>query len=71
MDLPAQEVEPVEHVKRYHAETVQVRGRDVVVEGPVPRNAFAPAHAPTLDAFRRPDDQKRALEDIAALPEGA
>ena len=71
MDLPAQEVEPVEHVKRYHAETVQVRGRDVVVEGPVPPERLRPLRMhPTLDAFRRPDDQKRALEDIAALPEG-
>jgi acetoin utilization protein AcuA len=61
----------VEHRKQLHKERVPYRDRELVVEGPLPPEDVSRLrmHA-DLDAFRRPDEQHKALVEIAGLPEG-
>lgn len=61
----------MEHIKRFHTDTVETDGLAVTVEGPVdPVRLAAWRLHPDLDAFRPPDEQKEALVEIAGLPEG-
>lgn len=61
----------MEHIKRYHCESVACDKRTIVLEGPVSPNALRKwSLHPDLDAFRPPQEQHEALIEIAALPEG-
>ncbi|MFD0671854.1 GNAT family N-acetyltransferase [Cohnella sp. GCM10027633] len=61
----------MEHIKRYVRLQIERDGRSFVVEGPVPAGTLADWKMhPDLDAFRRPAEQKKALIEIAELPEG-
>ncbi|MBE9915015.1 GNAT family N-acetyltransferase [Paenibacillus donghaensis] len=61
----------MEHIKRYHAKSLQYQNRLIVVEGPVsPEQLRVMRMHPELNAFRHPQDQKQALEEIARLLEG-
>ncbi|MDR9852822.1 GNAT family N-acetyltransferase [Paenibacillus sp. VCA1] len=61
----------MEHLKLYHVETVPLGDRCLVVEGPVPPGRLSELTMhPDLDAFRRPNDQHKALVEIAGLEEG-
>ncbi|WP_276352648.1 GNAT family N-acetyltransferase [Cohnella caldifontis] len=61
----------MKHVKIEVAHTIERNGRKLVVEGPIPpeRLRTYTLH-PSLDAFRKPNDQHEALVEIASLPEG-
>ncbi|WP_438446714.1 GNAT family N-acetyltransferase [Gorillibacterium sp. sgz5001074] len=61
----------MEHIKRFHSETIEAQGRTIHIEGPVPSETLAgwTLH-PDLDAFRPPAEQMEALVEIAGLPEG-
>lgn len=61
----------MEHVKRFHAEVIPYQDNVIIVEGPVQAERmqeFKMHH--DLHAFRPPAEQKKALVEIAALPEG-
>jgi len=61
----------VEHRKIMQVERLPYEGREIIIEGPIPSDALSELrlHA-DLDAFRRPDDQHKALVEIAELEEG-
>jgi len=61
----------MEHLKRYRRHIRQGKAGPIAIEGPIPpeRLALYRMH-PSLDAFRRPDEQHAALIEIAGLPEG-
>jgi acetoin utilization protein AcuA len=59
------------HIKKAVAHTLDRKDRKLVVEGPVPPDRLRSMTLhPSLDAFRRPNDQHAALVEIAGLPEG-
>ncbi|RAP78089.1 GNAT family N-acetyltransferase [Paenibacillus montanisoli] len=61
----------MEHRKRLQTERLPYRDREIVIEGPMPAAALARLKLhPQLDAFRRPEEQMKALIEIAELPEG-
>ncbi|NGZ74381.1 GNAT family N-acetyltransferase [Saccharibacillus alkalitolerans] len=61
----------MEHTKIFHEETVEGKGKTLLVEGPVPPERLKELSLhPQLDAFRRPEEQHEALVEIAELPEG-
>lgn len=61
----------MEHIKIYHSRCIQFKGMELIVEGPVLSENLARLNMhPDLDAFRRPEDQHKALMEIADLPEG-
>ncbi|MGZ9587032.1 GNAT family N-acetyltransferase [Paenibacillus marinisediminis] len=61
----------MEHHKCYNAEIIPYQDNVVIIEGPVkPETLRALEMHPDLRAFRRPNEQKEALTEIAELPEG-
>jgi acetoin utilization protein AcuA len=59
------------HVKRYNREEMEAGGKRLIVEGPIqPEQLAAMRFDEGLKAFRPPEQQHRALVEIAALPEG-
>ena len=61
----------MEHIKIYHSRELEHKGRTIVVEGPVPPDRLETMEMHRdLDAFRPPDEQHKALIEIAGLPEG-
>ncbi|WP_276316062.1 GNAT family N-acetyltransferase [Paenibacillus lignilyticus] len=61
----------MEHRKRMQAQRLPYQDREIVVEGPLPADALKRLKLhPQLDAFRRPEEQMKALIEIAELPEG-
>ncbi|USG67195.1 N-acetyltransferase [Brevibacillus ruminantium] len=61
----------MEHIKRYHSKQMVVNGRKLLLEGPVPAERLAAMRFDEgLKAFRIPEEQQKALVEIAALPEG-
>jgi acetoin utilization protein AcuA len=55
----------------YHSLRLPLGGRELVIEGPIPADVLGGLKLhPSLDAFRRPDDQHKALIEIAGLEEG-
>lgn len=61
----------MEHLKRGTQELLQTPVGELSVEGPVVPEVLATLEFhPGLLAFRQPSEQKRALVDIADLPEG-
>ncbi|MBO8163725.1 MAG: GNAT family N-acetyltransferase [Brevibacillus sp.] len=59
------------HTKQYHSEEMTVADRRLLIEGPVePENLAAMRFDEGLKAFRIPEEQHRALVEIAGLPEG-
>jgi len=61
----------MEHIKIYHSRQVRIGDRTIMIEGPVPPDELKRLRMhPGLDAFRQPEDQHRALAEIAGLPEG-
>ncbi|MFD0713690.1 GNAT family N-acetyltransferase [Paenibacillus sp. GCM10027626] len=61
----------MEHRKIMHTERLPYEGREIVIEGPIPADVLARLRLhPDLDAFRRPDDQHKALIEISELEEG-
>ncbi|MFS8512302.1 MAG: GNAT family N-acetyltransferase [Planifilum fulgidum] len=61
----------MEHVKRYHRKVLNANGKCLVTEGPVSPEAIEryPFHE-GLVAFRPPEQQRKAMIEIARLPEG-
>lgn len=61
----------MKHVKTYYKEEVPFENRTLVIEGPVSRETINELKFhPGLVAFRPPEEQKKALLEIADLPEG-
>ncbi|MCM3715002.1 GNAT family N-acetyltransferase [Alkalihalobacillus oceani] len=59
------------HSKTYYCVEVLFDGRPLQIEGPVPAERLETyAFHPGLVAFRPPEEQKKALLEIADLPEG-
>lgn len=59
------------HTKRYHSCEMQANGRRLVVEGPIPSEELARLRFDEgLKAFRVPQEQHKAVVEIASLPEG-
>jgi len=61
----------MEHIKIEVVRTIERNGHTLIIEGPIPpeRLKTYTLHD-TLDAFRRPPLQHKALVNIAGLPEG-
>ncbi|WP_308634521.1 GNAT family N-acetyltransferase [Paenibacillus silvisoli] len=61
----------MEHRKRLQTERLPYLDRELVIEGPMPAAALSRLKLhPQMDAFRRPEEQMKALIEIAELPEG-
>lgn len=61
----------MQHTKIDVRHALERGGRFLIIEGPVPPESLSRMTLhPSLDAFRRPKDQHRALVEIAELPEG-
>lgn len=61
----------MEHRKTYIRHTLPYEHQEIVIEGPVtPSHLQTLRMHPQLDAFRKPEDQREALIEIAGLPEG-
>ncbi|QQE75560.1 N-acetyltransferase [Brevibacillus composti] len=61
----------MEHVKRYSSKRLTVNGTELLLEGPVPAERLAAMRFDEgLKAFRIPEEQQKALVEIASLPEG-
>ncbi|MFC5558283.1 GNAT family N-acetyltransferase [Ureibacillus thermophilus] len=61
----------MKHIKTYHCMQMETRHGTVVVEGPVlPENLEKFDFHEGLTSFRQPDQQKKALVEIAGLEEG-
>jgi len=61
----------VEHRKIMQVERLPYEGREIIIEGPIPSDVLSELRLHTdLDAFRRPNDQHKALIEIAELEEG-
>jgi len=59
------------HKKTYNAIEVKTKHGTVIVEGPVPNEEIASLQFhEDLTSFRVPDQQHKAIIDIAKLPEG-
>lgn len=59
------------HTKEYHCKTLEAKGRRLIIEGPVEPDSLERMELDEgLKAFRPPEDQHKALVEIAALPEG-
>ena len=59
------------HKKTYNAIEVKTKHGTVIVEGPVPSEEIANLHFhEDLKAFRVPEQQHKAITEIAKLPEG-
>lgn len=59
------------HTKRYYCDTYEACGRSLIIEGPVePERLAAMTFDEGLKAFRVPEEQQKALVEIAELPEG-
>ncbi|TRY27154.1 GNAT family N-acetyltransferase [Brevibacillus sp. LEMMJ03] len=61
----------MKHVKRYHSQQLVAGGKRLLVEGPIePERLASLRFDEGLKAFRVPEEQHKALVEIAALPEG-
>jgi acetoin utilization protein AcuA len=61
----------MEHIKRFHSQSMTVNGRKLTIEGPVTGETLASFQFDEgLKAFRVPELQHKALIEIADLPEG-
>ncbi|MED4753109.1 N-acetyltransferase [Brevibacillus choshinensis] len=61
----------MDHVKRYHSLKMTVNGRELLIEGPISGCELASFRFDEgLKAFRIPEQQHKALIEIADLPEG-
>ncbi|MRX72731.1 N-acetyltransferase [Bacillus lacus] len=61
----------MEHPKTYHAKEIKTPHGTLIVEGPVSQEALSSYEFhPGLTAFRPPEQQHKALVEIAGLPEG-
>lgn len=61
----------MEHKKEYHSQEVETADGIVIIEGPVSAEALAyMTFHEGLTAFRQPEQQHKALVEIADLPEG-
>ncbi|MBD7984331.1 GNAT family N-acetyltransferase [Sporosarcina sp. Sa2YVA2] len=61
----------MDHIKIYNAIEVKHRNGNVIIEGPIPRSELESYEFhKDLTAFRQPEQQHKALIDIADLPEG-
>ncbi len=59
------------HTKRFFSKTMVANGRNLTIEGPVePDKLAAMRFDEGLKAFRVPEEQHKALVEIAGLPEG-
>ncbi|MET3287899.1 UNVERIFIED_CONTAM: acetoin utilization protein AcuA [Brevibacillus sp. OAP136] len=59
------------HTKRYYCNTYEAGGRELIIEGPVePERLASMTFDEGLKAFRVPEEQQKALVEIAELPEG-
>jgi acetoin utilization protein AcuA len=59
------------HIKRYYSRKMEAGGRNLLIEGPVePERLAAMRFDEGLKAFRPPEQQQKALVEIAGLPEG-
>ncbi len=61
----------MEHKKTYHAMTLETKHGELIIEGPIPSEQLS-SHEfhEDLVAFRPPEQQHKALIEIAKLPEG-
>lgn len=58
-------------MKRYYATELKHKNGDLVIEGPIPPEQLEQLHFhEDLVSFRPPEQQKKALVEIAGLPEG-
>lgn len=63
--------DPMEHIKRYHSKDYDTPNGSLVIEGPVTSERLAELDFHEgLVAFRQPEQQHKALIEIAQLPEG-
>ncbi|WP_397376171.1 GNAT family N-acetyltransferase [Paenibacillus sp. sptzw28] len=61
----------MEHRKMMHTQRLPYLNRELVIEGPIPADVLSRLVLhPDLDAFRRPNEQHKALIEIAELEEG-
>jgi acetoin utilization protein AcuA len=61
----------MDHVKRYHSLSMIANGKKLNIEGPIPGSQLAAYRFDEgLKAFRIPEEQHKALIEIADLPEG-
>ncbi|CAM3651349.1 GNAT family N-acetyltransferase [Marinicrinis lubricantis] len=61
----------MEHIKKYHSESLLTAHGTIWIEGPVSSEILQTYIMDEgLDAFREPDEQHQALCEIASLPEG-
>lgn len=61
----------LEHVKTYYSMELKHKNGDLKIEGPIPPEQLAQYHFhEDLVSFRPPEQQKKALVEIAGLPEG-
>lgn len=61
----------MDHVKRYHSLKMTVNERELLIEGPITGSELASYRFDEgLKAFRIPEQQHKALVEIADLPEG-
>jgi len=59
------------HRKQFYQREIEVAGRSLLIEGPIlPEQLAALKFDEGLKAFRPPDQQQKALVEIAGLPEG-
>ncbi|WP_100331866.1 GNAT family N-acetyltransferase [Bacillus xiapuensis] len=61
----------MEHIKRYHSREFKTKKGSVIIEGPVlPADLIKMNFDEELTAFRQPEQQHKAIVEIASLPEG-
>jgi acetoin utilization protein AcuA len=61
----------MKHLKTYHAKEIQTANGTIFIEGPIPPEKLANYEFHNgLVAFRQPEQQRKALLEIAGLPEG-
>jgi acetoin utilization protein AcuA len=61
----------MEHRKIVQSEKITIPEGDILLSGPISPSKLELYHMhPDLDAFRRPNEQHKALVEIASLPEG-
>ncbi|KAB7705882.1 N-acetyltransferase [Bacillus aerolatus] len=61
----------MEHIKKYHSQEVDTPEGAVIIEGPIPSETLAAmTFHEGLVAFRPPEQQHKAIVEIAGLPDG-
>lgn len=61
----------MKHKKTFHKLEYEINNQNIVIEGPIDEKTLKTySFDSTLEAFRRPNDQFEALQEIATLKEG-